>query len=107
MSFVTPYIASNFGISPEILAKPFSVSTPVGKTIIARRVYRNCPVMISQKSISANLVELEMTNFDVILDMDWLHSCYATIDYRNRIVQFQFPNEPALEWKGIILAFRG
>ena len=46
LSFITPYIAEDFGISPEILAEPFSVSTPVGKTIIARRVYRNYPIMI-------------------------------------------------------------
>ena len=72
MSFVTPYIAGDFGISPKVLAEPFSVSTPVGKTIIARRVYRNCPIMISQKSMSADLVELEMTDFNVILGMDWL-----------------------------------
>ncbi|KAF3651801.1 putative auxin-induced protein 5NG4-like [Capsicum annuum] len=36
LSFVTPYIEGNFEISLEILAEPFSVSTPVGKAIIAR-----------------------------------------------------------------------
>ena len=37
LSFVTPYIAVHFGVSPEILVEPFSVSTPVGKSIIAQR----------------------------------------------------------------------
>ena len=32
--------------------------------------------------------------------MDWLYECYATIDYRNRVVRFQFPNEFELRWKG-------
>ncbi|KAF3651429.1 hypothetical protein FXO37_18005 [Capsicum annuum] len=81
-------VTGDFRISPKILAELFSVSTPVGKTIIARWVYRNFPIMIFQKSTSADLVELEMTDFDVILGMDWLHSCYATVDCRNRIVQF-------------------
>ncbi|KAH0680772.1 hypothetical protein KY284_021857 [Solanum tuberosum] len=40
-----------------------------------------------------------MLDFDVILRMDWLHACFASIDCRTRAVKFQFPNEPVLEWK--------
>lgn len=47
LSFVTPYIAINFGISPDILEEPLLVSTPVGSSIIARRVYKNYPVIVS------------------------------------------------------------
>ncbi|KAH0636085.1 hypothetical protein KY290_036497 [Solanum tuberosum] len=104
LSFVTPYIAVQFSVSPETLSEPFSVSTPVGDPVIARRVYRNCRVTVSQKVTSADLVELEMVDFDVILGMDWLHSCYASVDCRTRIVRFQFPDEPILEWKGSSLA---
>ena len=32
--------------------------------------------------------------------MDFLHKCYAIIDYRNKVVRFQFPNELELIWKG-------
>ena len=35
LSFVTPYIDVNFGISLKMLVKPFSVSTPVGVSIVA------------------------------------------------------------------------
>ena len=70
LSFVNPYIAVYFRVSPETLAEPFSVCTPVGVSIIARQVYRNYPVIISQKVTSVDLVELDMTNFDIILSMD-------------------------------------
>ena len=41
-----------------------------------------------------------MVDFDSILGMDWLHSCYASFDFWTRIVRFKFPDEPILEWKG-------
>ncbi|WMV09146.1 hypothetical protein MTR67_002531 [Solanum verrucosum] len=40
-----------------------------------------------------------MVDFDIILVIDWLHACNASVDCRTRIVWFQFPNEPLLEWK--------
>ena len=72
-SFVTPYIAVQFNVISETSSEPFSVSTPVGYLVIARRVYTNCPVIVSQKVTSADQVDLEMVDFDVILGMEWLH----------------------------------
>ena len=48
-----------------------------------------------------------MVDFDVIIGMDWLHSFYASVDCKTRIVPFQFPNKPIFEWKGSILAPMG
>ncbi|KAL3354000.1 hypothetical protein AABB24_018591 [Solanum stoloniferum] len=63
-------------------------------------VYRGCTVLINDHPTSADLVELIMLDFDVIMGMDWLAACFANIDYRAKIVQFYFPGEPVLEWKG-------
>lgn len=44
-----------------------------------------------------DLFELDVVNFDVILGMDWLHSCYTSLDYRTHKVIFKFPNEPVIK----------
>ncbi|XP_070006050.1 uncharacterized protein [Nicotiana sylvestris] len=44
LSYVTPFIASCFGVEPKQLHESFSVSTPIGDSITAARVYRNCAV---------------------------------------------------------------
>ena len=55
----------------------------------------------------ADLVLLGMVGFDVITCMNWLVSCFSTIDCRSKIAHFQFPKEAVLEWKGNIGAPRG
>ena len=45
-----------------------------------------------------------MFDFDVILGVDWLHACFASIDCRTQVVKFQFPNEHVLDKKGGNLA---
>ncbi|KAG5571007.1 hypothetical protein H5410_060773 [Solanum commersonii] len=66
LSFVTPYVAMNFNILPEQLLKPFSVYTHVGECILAKRVYRDCTISVYHKETMADLVELDMIDFDVI-----------------------------------------
>ena len=46
-----------------------------------------------------SLVELYMLDFYIIFGMDWLHACFSSIDCRTRVVRFNFPNEPVVEWK--------
>ena len=48
----------------------------------------------------ADLVELPMHDFDVILGMDWLHSFYACLNCHSRVVRFHFPNEEELVLEG-------
>ena len=55
---------------------------------------------VGRRVTLVDFVELEMFDFDIILGMDWLHDCFASIDCRTRVVKFQFPNEPILESKG-------
>ncbi|XP_070008208.1 uncharacterized protein [Nicotiana sylvestris] len=107
LSCITPFIARKFGIVPEILSDPFMVSTPFGESIIARRVYRGCTITVCGHQTSADLVELEMLDFDAIMGMDWLAACYATVDCRAKTARFHFPGKPVLEWVGNTAKPRG
>lgn len=100
LSFLTPFVAVKFGVNPECLLEPFSVFTPTRESILAQRIYRGYPVSIYHKTIVADLVELDMVEFDVILGMDCLHAGYASVDCRTRVVKYQCPNKPVLEWRG-------
>ncbi|XP_070020805.1 uncharacterized protein [Nicotiana sylvestris] len=87
-SYVTPYFAINLGLEPEQISEPFLVSTPVGESVKITRVYRGCIVSVQGRNTKADLIELEMLDFDVIMGMDWLSSCYAMLDCHAKIVRF-------------------
>ncbi|XP_070032780.1 uncharacterized protein [Nicotiana tomentosiformis] len=97
LSYVTPYVATSFGIESEQLHEPFSVSTPVGQSIMAVKIYRDCVVTVRDQDTMDDLIELGMIDFDVVMGMDWLYSCFAKLDCRARIMRLEFPNEPAVE----------
>ncbi|XP_070023257.1 uncharacterized protein [Nicotiana sylvestris] len=80
LSYVTPFVAMEFGIESYQLHDPFSVSTPVGESITVARVYRGCVVMVQGRDTTADLIELGMVDFDVIMGIDWLYSCFAKLD---------------------------
>ncbi|XP_070039519.1 uncharacterized protein [Nicotiana tomentosiformis] len=96
MSYITPFVV---GKVPELLQQPFEVSMPVGESLVVWRVYRDSDVMIHDHHTLADLNELEMVEFDVIIGMDWRSSCYAIVDCLKKDVHFNFPGEPVVEWK--------
>ena len=100
--FVIPLVASKFDLLPKILHELFLVSSPIGECITTERVHRNCPITILDRVTYADLIELTMLDFDILLGMDCLHKYYATIDCRNRVVRFQFHYQLELEWDGVV-----
>ncbi|XP_070010174.1 uncharacterized protein [Nicotiana sylvestris] len=107
LSYVSPFVAMEFRIEPEQLHESFSLSTPVGESILAARVYRGCIVTVQGRDTTADLVELGMVDFNVTMRMDWLYSCFAKIDCRTRTIRLKFPDEPVIEWKGDNVVARG
>ena len=69
----------------------------MGEWVVAKRVYTNFPIMLPYRVSYVELVELDILDFDVILGMDCLHACFASIDCQTRVVNFNFQNEPVLE----------
>ncbi|KAG6419401.1 hypothetical protein SASPL_117015 [Salvia splendens] len=56
------------------------VSSPLGKTIVVNRIYRECPIIIQGYKFPADLMELPCQEFDLILGMDWLSAHQAIVD---------------------------
>ena len=70
------------------------VSLPTGESLIADRVYMGSKVTITGHEFEADLIVLEIHDFDIILGMDWLSKHRATVDCYRKEVRFNKPGKP-------------
>ena len=76
------------------------VATPVGHSVIAKKVFKGCVIHIGEHELPADLICMEISDFDVILGMDWLSCHHATVDCYEKVVQFEDPDGHKFSFKG-------
>ena len=74
--------------------------TPLGEQILHNSVFKAYEILINGVILKANLIPLEMYDFDVILSMDWLSTHRASMDYFTKKVVFRRPRFSKLEFVG-------
>jgi len=57
---------------PKSLDFEVTVSTPLAKTMVAESICKSCVIKIGGNELLADLIFLQIQEFDVILGMDWL-----------------------------------
>nr|GEZ19210.1 hypothetical protein [Tanacetum cinerariifolium] len=92
--------AANAPGSPIPLDNALSISTPMLNSVIISHQFRNCPLRVGDDIRFANLLPLEMSDFDIILSMDWLTEHRATIDCHSKRVIFGDLNNPEFIYHG-------
>lgn len=60
----------HFSFGFESISNPFSRSTPLGNSIMARKDYRGCLVSRYERETLMDQIKLDMLDFDIILGMD-------------------------------------
>ena len=63
-------------------------------------MFKGCEILVEKVVLKANLITLEMSDFDVILRMDWLSNHRASMDYFTNKIVFKKSGYPKLEFEG-------
>ena len=86
-SFASLAFVRKLGKTPEYLNFKYCVTIPSGEALCSDQVLKACPIQIANKDLCIDLIVLDMQDFELILDMDWLSKYHATIDcYKKRVV---------------------
>ncbi|KAL0283069.1 UNVERIFIED_CONTAM: Retrovirus-related Pol polyprotein from transposon [Sesamum radiatum] len=85
-SFISHDFASRVHASIELLGHDLCVSMPAGGVILVNTVVRSCPIVVEGVTLYADLVVINLREFDVILGMDWLARNHALVDCQTKEV---------------------
>ena len=95
-------IRTKWGVYKELtpLKNKLVVTTPLGERMLKTSVFKGCEVVVEGIVLKANLIPLEMVDFDVILDMDWLSNHRASMNCFTKKIRFEKPEYPEFEFDG-------
>ncbi|XP_028110938.1 uncharacterized protein LOC114309408 [Camellia sinensis] len=79
-SFISTACVTSLGLKPEALEIAMSVASPLGGQTRVNLVCKSCELEISDSFLICDLRVMDMSDFDVILGMDWLSVHRAIID---------------------------
>ena len=85
-SFIAASFVIELGLEVEALEKPLYVSSPLGTRARIRMICRRCKLEISEILVTVDLRVMDMSEFDVILGMDWLTVYRVVINFECRRV---------------------
>ncbi|XP_073017910.1 uncharacterized protein [Primulina eburnea] len=76
-SLISKRFIKKLRLIPEILVEPFRVTTLTSKTIETHRMHIYCKIYINENLFQAELIQLDMVEFDAILGMNWISKNHA------------------------------
>ena len=83
-SFIAASVVIELGLEVETLEEPLYVSSPLGIRARIGMICRGCELEISGTLLTVDLRIMDMSEFDVILGMDWLTAYRVVIDCERR-----------------------
>ena len=85
-SFIATSCVRELGLEVETLENPMHVSSPLGTRVSVDLLCRGCELEILGILLALDLRVMDMTEFDIILGMDWLTTHQVVIDCDHRRV---------------------
>ena len=85
-SFIAASVMIDLGLEVKALEEPLYVSSPLGIRARIGMICRGCELEISGILLTVDLRVMDMSEFDVILGIDWLTAYRVIIDCEHRRV---------------------
>ena len=98
-SFIAVRVMHDLGLVPQALETALNAVSPLGITVKLGKVCKEFPLTLEDRNFFADLVVLSMSEFDIILGMDWLTKYGATLDCDSRTIGFSITGQPSMKFQ--------
>jgi len=88
-SFIANKNIAKLNKGTKMVEKIFIIGTPLGETMETNVVFEGVRININGCELKTDLIPLELSDFDIILGMNWLGKNKARLDCFTKIVTFQ------------------
>ena len=99
-SFIVASCARELGLEVKALERPLCVSSPLGTRVSVDLICRGFKLKISRIVLIVDLRVMDMSEFDIILEMDWLTAYQVVIDCEHRRVTAYTQDNTRLTFQG-------
>ena len=100
ISFVSCTFVSKTGMRSGVSVNSV-ITLPSGEEFVCSREFKEVPITIEDTELRADLKEFPLSEFDVILGMDWLAKYQANIRCRDQAVTLRGPLGKRVSYSGI------
>ena len=98
-------VVIDLGLEVEAMEEPFYVSSPLEIRARIGMICRGCELEISGILLAVDLRVMDMSEFDVILGMDWLTTYRVIIDCERRRVTAYTQDDTRVYFRGTSMIF--
>ena len=99
-SFITASVVIELGLEVEALEEPLYASSPLRIRARIGMICRGCELEISEILLTVDLRVMNMSEFNIILGMDWLTAYRVVIDCERRRVTAYTQDDTRVVFKG-------
>jgi hypothetical protein len=99
-SFIANKNVTKLSKETKRVEKEFIIGTPLGETVETNVVFEGVGININGCELKVDLIPLELSDFDIILGMNWLGKNKARLDCFAKTVTFQGAKGETMVFKG-------
>ncbi|GJU48074.1 putative reverse transcriptase domain-containing protein [Tanacetum coccineum] len=92
-SFISTAFSSLINIAPTLLENSYDVELAYGKIVGVDTIMRGCTLNFLNHPFNIDLMPVELSSFNIIIDIDWLRRCHAVIVCDEKLVRVPYRNE--------------